>query len=119
MIWKHCRADFHKGYLVEEKIYNTEDISTIHSSSLNTYRIVTIKTKDNKWHNAFSYIKFGQKGKQVDNLLAGGILAEVNHQGKIVSAFDYHRFKPATRHPDSDYQLVGMEIKHFQESQDL
>jgi len=35
--------------------------------SLNTFRVVTIKTKDQIWHLGGCVLKFGSGGSQVDN----------------------------------------------------
>lgn len=119
MIWNKLREGFEKGYIVEKKISNTEKLNAINSSSLNTYRIVMIKTKDNKWHNACSFIKFGKDGRQVDNLSAGGIMAEVNCDGKTVCAYDYLKAKKITKHPDSLCELVDIELEDFKEAEKL
>jgi hypothetical protein len=119
MIWNHIKSGFVKGYIVEEKIINIESLRSINASSLNTYRIIMIKTKDGKWHNACSFLKFGKDGCQVDNLSAGGIMAEVDDDGKTICAYDYITLKPITKHPNSFIDLVGIELEDYKEVKKL
>lgn len=115
MIWNHISSGFEKGYIVEEKICNNESLCTLNSSCLNTFRIIMIKTEDEKWHNACSFLKLGKGGNQVDNLKAGGIFVDINCDGKTLCAYDYKRMKQLKKHPDTLCDLVGIELKGFEE----
>jgi hypothetical protein len=115
MIWNHISSRFENGYIVEEKLCNNECLRDFNSSCLNTFRIIMIKTKDNKWHNACSFLKLGKNGRQVDNLRAGGILVELNSGGKTLCAYDYKKLTKIEIHPDSLCDLVGVTLKGFED----
>lgn len=113
-VWAHVNTDlrsFKNGYLVEEKITNSDFIRSIYPNSLNTFRIVMIKTHDNKWHNPCSVLRFGKGLKQVDN---GQIFIFVDPSGKSTGAYDITTSNPVTHHPDSGSPLVGIKLTEYQ-----
>lgn len=118
-VWKQLGQGFARGYIVEEKLINSEAIRLIHPESLNTFRFQMIKTDDGRWHNAACAMKFGTGDSQVDNAIAGGIVAEVDTNGKILSAYHYLSVKPVTHHPDSGRPLVGIHLEGYPEAAQL
>jgi hypothetical protein len=118
-VWNHVSMGLRRGFIVEEKIINTEGIRAVHPASLNTFRFIMIKTDDGKWHRAACVIKFGTGESQVDNVSAGGVIAEIDHVGKTVYAHDVKGRKPIKQHPDSGLPLVGLELEGYHEASAL
>lgn len=112
MIWNHVRRNLKGGFLVEERVKNAASLSTIYPLSLNTFRVVTIKTKDQIWHLGGCVLKFGSGGSQVDNS-EDDIQVAVDENGMTVSA--YWRDKAITHHPDTGMPLVGIELEEYKE----
>lgn len=76
--------------LMEECIYNHENISAFNASSLNTIRIVTVHSKE-KFQVLFAALRVGAKGSTVDNVSQGGSSAAIDvNTGKIRSDFKYN-----------------------------
>jgi len=118
-LWRHVSRDMKSGHLIEEKIVNPSSIAEINPSCLNTYRVITIKTNDNKWHFATCSAKFGRAGSFVDNAMAGGILAGLDSTGKIINAYDNLYSQSITHHPDTGAQLVGITLEGYQQVKEL
>ena len=55
----------------------SDALDDIYAGSLNTVRLVTVRTRDKKLHLLCPYIKFGRGGSYVDNLKAGGLMAPI------------------------------------------
>jgi hypothetical protein len=119
MIWDHMREGFSKGYLVEEKVTNSNQIYSIYPDSLNTFRVVMIKTNDNKWNQACCYLRLGQQGKHVDNLCAGGVFALVGSEGKTIAAYDARTSQALNTHPDTGNRLIDIEFDSYKDVVEL
>jgi hypothetical protein len=116
-IWDHVSADLARGFLVEEKLTNTAEIAALYPSSLNTFRIVTIKTLDKQWCLAAAYLRVGAGGNVVDNIAAGGILVRVDADGTTCSA--HRNGQPLESHPDTGAPLVGIRLSGYRAACDL
>jgi hypothetical protein len=118
-VWAHVHRDprvFRKGYLVEEMLINHRAIRALYPYSLNTYRIVTIKTDDNQWHNPCGYLRLGRDGSQFDN---GQIEIFADYSGKALFAYDITTEQWITKHPDTGHPLVGIPLVGYKEAIDL
>lgn len=106
-----------KGHdiLIEECIENEPLVKAFHPSSLNTVRIVTVKT-----HSGVeilgSFIRFGRSNNIVDNGGQNGLLAMVDcTTGTIMTdAFD-KMGNSFQRHPDSNIPFIGFKIPGFKD----
>ncbi|HEX7236363.1 MAG TPA: sugar-transfer associated ATP-grasp domain-containing protein [Gammaproteobacteria bacterium] len=116
-VWQHVRSDLARGFLIEEKLTNAPEISALYPASLNTFRIVTIKTLDKRWCVAAAYLRVGAGGGVVDNIAAGGILVQVDADGCTRAA---HRDgQSITHHPDTGALLVGVQLHGYRAACDL
>jgi hypothetical protein len=106
-----------RGFLIEEKLTNAPEIAALYPKSLNTFRIVTIKTLDKRWCLAAAYLRVGAGGGVVDNIAAGGILIEVGSDGRTRAA--HHAGRSIGRHPDTGAQLVGVQLDGYRAACDL
>jgi len=118
-LWFHVDRDMKKGHLIEEKIVSYRSIAEINPSCLNTYRAITIKTNDNKWHFAACSAKFGRGGSFVDNAMAGGILVGLDSAGISINAHDGLYNKAITHHPDTGINLIGIKFEGYQQVKQL
>lgn len=116
-VWDHVRADLERGFLVEERLTNTPEIAALYPSSLNTFRVVTIKTLDKRWCLAAAYLRVGAGGNVVDNIAAGGILVRVDADGRTCSA--HRNGRSLEVHPDSGTPLVGVRLAGYRPACDL
>jgi hypothetical protein len=105
-------------YLVEEMVEQDPRISVLYPQSLNTLRVITIKTRDKCWHCSGARLRVGRSG-QVDNLGAGGIMLCLNSDGRSSFAYDYTTFQQLEHHPITGANLLDISIPRFKEAIDL
>lgn len=102
--------------LVEEKISQHEMMATLHPSSLNTIRIVTLK-KDNEIHILSRILRMGQSGAVIDNITSGGIYAPVDENGEISHpGFCDKTGECFQVHPTTKVYLPGFKIPCFDQA---
>jgi hypothetical protein len=116
-VWDHVKSRLESGFLIEEKLTNTPELSALHPGSLNTFRIVTIKTLDKRWHLAAAYLRVGAGGRVVDNIAAGGILVQVDAEGRTCKA--HHHGLSITHHPETGAPLVGVQLTGYRAACEL
>jgi hypothetical protein len=116
-VWDHVRANLEPGFLIEERLTNTPEIAALHPASLNTFRVVTVKTPANRWCLAAAYLRVGAGGNVVDNIAAGGILVRVDANGRTCSA--HHDGRSIRQHPDSGAELLGVQLGGYRAACEL
>lgn len=97
--------------LIEEQIFNHQQIRKLNPSSLNTLRFVTVAGAK-KVHILFAGIRVGGKGAKIDNISQGGRVARIDiDAGKINSPFFA---KASTQNlysmDDNDLDVIGYPI---------
>lgn len=116
-----CRACFDEissagGVLVEEKIIQSDGIGSMHCSSVNTVRMITVKNKTGV-HIFHPFFRMGQNGSIVDNCAAGGIFANVDPQtGSCYTLGHDERGNTYLTHPNSGIVIKGFKIPKWQEA---
>ena len=114
-IFNKLLNDYRGGYIAEQIVINSKELSAINSSSLNTVRIATVRTNKNV-EIAFSFIRFGRNGKCVDNGLAGGLICNIDvNTGVITSAVDENAHYYIV-HPESKKKIVGLSIPDWNDA---
>lgn len=68
--------------IIQEVIVQHEALSIIHTSSINTIRIMSLLFKG-EVHILSSVLRMGINGKQVDNLSSGGIACGIEKNGRL------------------------------------
>jgi hypothetical protein len=116
-VWNHVEGDLARGFLIEERLANTAEIAALYPESLNTFRVVTVKTLDKRWCLAAAYLRVGAGGRVVDNITAGGILVRVDEDGRTRSAHQDGR--SITQHPDTGARLVGVRLEGYRSACDV
>lgn len=92
-------VEAHKTVVVQEIIKQHPYLSAIHSSSVNTLRVVTLLI-DDRVEVLSTILRMGQKNKRVDNYSAGGIIACVGRDGTIRESTVQSNQVVLTEHPD-------------------
>ena len=113
-IWDHLRIKMDSGWLVEERALNTPAMAAIYPRSLNTFRVITIKTSDNKWHMAACAHKFGSRESVVDNNKEG-IMGSLDKNGVIFHVHDFISGEDIENHPDTGAKLIGLKVDGYNE----
>ena len=102
---------FSKGEVViEELIKSHPELKRLHEHSVNTIRVMTIKTKDAN-EVLFAVVRTGRNKSFVDNANSGGIYADIDVEtGIIKTAGVDHEMNRYVTHPDSGVPFVGFQI---------
>lgn len=93
------------SWVIQRRITNqAKFMSEFHPSSINTIRIVTVKS-DTKIDAVCAFLRFGANGRGSDNWSSGGVLVGVNVETGQLE--DYGLFKPGvgticTSHPNTN-----------------
>lgn len=104
--------------IIEEVIVQTEELSRLNSSSVNTIRPFTF-VKGDKSIILVCYLRIGNGGV-VDNFCSGGMVAPIDlASGKIMyPAADENDYTYST-HPISGEEIPGFQIPHWEEVKDM
>ena len=109
------------GDFLHNKVISQHNlINKIHSKSINTLRIITLITSDNKTEIVSAVMRFGVGNSVVDNASSGGFFVGINLDTGILKKFGH--FLPEygggkiTEHPDSNFVLEGFKIPFYKEA---
>lgn len=101
--------------LAEEAIVNEESIRAFNPTSLNTIRIVTVRSGD-YFKIICACLRIGAKGSSVDNVSSGGTSARINLEThKLDSVFFANAYReiPTSQSGRND---IGFEIPYWKET---
>lgn len=115
VLWKELSARMERGYLIEERVRNTGILARMNPDCLNTFRVVTIKTRDGRWHCAAVSVKIGAAGAVADNNAQGGIQINLDAQGRPYSAYDFGLRELITHEKNSGMNLLDLSFEGFQD----
>lgn len=108
----------YQGFLLEEKVPQHELLAQYNRSSLNTLRVITLLSKDNKVDIKLSSAKFGRDGSKVDNTGQGGLYVLIDPEsGSLehgVGGLKYQG-KVMFEHPDSKLSFKGFTVPYWSE----
>lgn len=100
--------------LIEELVYQHQDLNNLHPHSINTIRLVTI-LKNNKAHIVGAFLRIGN-GAFVDNINSGGMAAPIDeYTGIIEYPAQDKDGKIYNRHPLTGVSIVGFKIPMWEE----
>jgi hypothetical protein len=101
-----------KNFVIQEKLKCHKSISKIYSQSVNTFRIITYRWKNEIIHMPV-VMRIGKGGGVVDNAHAGGMFIAVNDDGVLhKKAFTEFRNEYEI-HPDSKIKFENYKIENF------
>jgi hypothetical protein len=118
-IWNHMEPQMKKGFLVEEKVSNSDQLNALYPYSLNCFRVITIKL-DGRPCKIFTWgLKLGCGKSVVDNIGAGGIYVIFDEKGRSIGAWPKGYEQVFTHHPDTGAPLVGIQIEGAESVREL
>ena len=103
-------------YLVEEVVYNCEEIRKYNNSSCNTIRIYTLVEKDGSVTIVNALIRVGANNSAVDNYHSGGVGAAIDIETGIVFTMLYDCVGNGyVLHPTNGIRITGDVIPRWEE----
>ena len=106
-------------YLVQEFLTQHEEMSRLHSQSINTIRLVTVRgIKDGEIHILPSILRIGTGDSVMDNTSRGGVAVGVNIETGYLKQFGFFKPQYGTKtdvHPDSKIKFEDFQIPYFEE----
>lgn len=103
---------YSKGFVLEELIIQDSIMSSLHSSSVNTVRIITVNY-GNEIEVKWPFLRVGRGESIVDNAGSGGMILPIDvFSGLTIAAGDEscHSFQA---HPDSGGAIIGFKIPQW------
>ncbi|QOS67603.1 hypothetical protein GS424_013950 [Eggerthella guodeyinii] len=102
-------------YIVEELVSQSETMSAINSSSVNTVRCITFNTKHGIV-TPFCFLKTGRQGSFVDNGGAGGLLVGVDKNTGVLCTDGFDEYGQVfSEHPDSNVRFKGVRLPDWED----
>lgn len=100
------------GYgIIEELIIQDPEIAKIYPNSVNTVRVVSYRTIDNKVKILWTFLRIGVDGSIVDNMSSGGIAAMIDPEtGIIYERAKNYKGDDFIFHPNTGVKLVGLQL---------
>ena len=106
------------GFLAEQLIVQVDEMAKFHPQSCNTVRIPTIRF-DDRVEVIHPFLRVGRGDSVVDNAGSGGIIVAVDAQTGITIAAADEKGKSYTKHPETEYDLIGFKIPRWNEAIEL
>lgn len=105
--------------ILEERINQAKELAVFNPSSVNTVRIVTMKTRDGIII-PYTFLKNGREGSFVDNGALGGILIGIDPATGILfsNGFD-ETGSEFQMHPDSGVTYIGYQLPDWESARQL
>lgn len=101
--------------ILEEPIEQSSAMAQLNESSVNTVRLITVKTKEGI-EVVDSFMKVGRKGSFVDNGGAGGLLVGIDRTTGSLSTVARDEFANAFEvHPDNGFSFVGYQLPDWEQ----
>ena len=107
-------------YLVQEFLSQHQDMNSIYPHAINTIRIETFRSSNDKIYILGTMARFGRGNSRVDNLSSGGMGVGINiDSGKLMK--QAHDFKSEIHlvHPDTGVEFFNFQIPIWGEVIDL
>lgn len=101
------------NFVIQERLKCHESIAKIYPHSVNTFRIITYRWKDEICHMPV-IMRIGSGGKNVDNAHAGGMFIAVEDDGTLHEKAFTEFNKQYTVHPDTKLVFKDYKIPHME-----
>ena len=102
--------------VVQEEIRQHPAYAALHPASVNTYRIISMLTKDEGVKILASVIRIGGGDSRVDNLYNGGVLVGVGEGGRLGDIGVTNDGSVVSMHPDLHYRFVDIRLPHHEKA---
>lgn len=103
-----------ENFVVQERLSCHESIANIYDKSVNTFRIITYRWKDQICHMP-AIMRIGQGGSYLDNAHAGGMFIAIDDDGTLHDTAFTEFKKEFKEHPDTHLKFAGYKIPLFPE----
>lgn len=117
--WNSLEALFYKGPLVMEELVRSHPaLAAFHPQSLNTVRMVTMRTSDGNLEVNRSLLRMGVGAATIDSWCAGGLAVRIKPDGMLVDAAVFEDLGKGIcyRHPDTGIPFAGFEVPFYREA---
>ncbi|WP_022772798.1 sugar-transfer associated ATP-grasp domain-containing protein [Butyrivibrio sp. AE2015] len=99
-------------FLIQELLKCHSSIEKIYSQSVNTFRVITYRWKDNVYTTP-SIMRIGSGGGYLDNAHAGGIFVAIDDNGSLHEQA-FTEFREVYReHPNTNVKFINYKIPDF------
>lgn len=99
--------------ILEEPIVQSDLMSKLNETSVNTVRCITLKTNEGA-EVLYTFLKVGRKGSFVDNGGAGGLLVGIDKETGMLITDARDEFANAyPSHPDHGYDFKGLKLPEW------
>ena len=99
--------------ILEEPIVQSDLMSKLNETSVNTIRCITLKTNEGA-EVLYTFLKVGRKGSFVDNGGAGGLLVGIDKETGMLITDARDEFANAyPSHPDHGYDFKGLKLPEW------
>lgn len=106
----------HGPHILEEKVVQSDAMARFNESSVNTVRLITIKTRE-KIEIPYTFMKVGREGSFIDNGGAGGILVGIDRETGITDTPGYDEWNICyNTHPDHGSPLTGVQLPDWEQA---
>lgn len=99
--------------IVQELIEQSNTLSSLNPSSVNTLRILSLLRPDGKVKICSSIVRMGRGGMRVDNASSGGITCGINSDGTLKDNAFSPKGEKCDRHPDTGIKFKDIIIPGF------
>jgi len=103
--------------IVQPVLGQAEELSRLNASSINTYRIVTLRLNGRIIHLS-SVLRIGRSSARVDNQASGGMACGVN-DGRLRGFAVDKAFRRLAAHPDSGVRFKGLALPAYRQAEAL
>lgn len=111
-----------KHYIVQEVIKQHSELNKINPHSVNTIRIITFLTRENKVEFLAAMLRTSSSHSPIDNFHSGGIVIGIDMQtGRLKQPgfFDPQYGTTVTKHPVTNTQFYNFQIPHWEEVKEM
>jgi len=101
-----------KNFVIQEFMKCNKDLADLYSGSVNTFRIVTYRWKDD-FYSMPGVLRIGSGGGEVDNAHAGGMFVAIENDGTLRGKAMTEFMNIYEKHPDSGIIFDGYKVKEY------
>lgn len=102
-----------KDIVVQEPIKQSQILSSLNPSSVNTIRVLSFLKKDGSVKIYSQFLRIGRKGSKVDNGFAGGIGCGINPDGSLKEFGFTSKGEKFSHHPDTGVKIDSITIPGY------
>jgi hypothetical protein len=106
-------------HILQRGIVQHPQLSAVHPHSINTIRLVTVRSEGVVRPFSFPVFRAGAGGNIVDNAATGGLFALVDRGTGRLAGPGRWQGREVVKHPDTGIVLQGLQLPFFAEAVDL